>query len=37
MDVKLPPLGEGVDSGSVVAILVKEVDPIAKGQGIIEL
>jgi pyruvate dehydrogenase E2 component (dihydrolipoamide acetyltransferase) len=37
MDVKLPPLGEGVDSGSVVAILVKEGDPIAKGQGIIEL
>jgi pyruvate dehydrogenase E2 component (dihydrolipoamide acetyltransferase) len=37
MDVKLPPLGEGVDSGSVVAILVKEGDQIAKGQGIIEL
>src|SRR6202012_5031169 len=37
MDLKLPPLGEGVDSGSVVAILVKEGDTIAKGQGIIEL
>src|ERR1700744_3769724 len=37
MDLKLPPLGEGVDSGSVVAILVKEGDQIAKGQGIIEL
>jgi pyruvate dehydrogenase E2 component (dihydrolipoamide acetyltransferase) len=37
MDVKLPPLGEGVDSGSVVAVLVKEGDQIAKGQGIIEL
>ncbi|HEY3855244.1 MAG TPA: 2-oxo acid dehydrogenase subunit E2 [Verrucomicrobiae bacterium] len=37
MEVKLPPLGEGVDSGSVVAILVKEGDQIAKGQGIIEL
>jgi pyruvate dehydrogenase E2 component (dihydrolipoamide acetyltransferase) len=37
MDVKLPPLGEGVDSGSVVAILVKEGDQIAKGQGVIEL
>ncbi len=37
MDLKLPPLGEGVDSGSVVAILIKEGDQIAKGQGIIEL
>lgn len=37
MDLKLPPLGEGVDSGSVVGILVKEGDAIAKGQGIIEL
>src|SRR5208283_1927490 len=37
MDVRLPPLGEGVDSGSVVSILVKEGDQIAKGQGIIEL
>ena len=37
MDLKLPPLGEGVDSGSVVGILVKVGDQIAKGQGIIEL
>jgi pyruvate dehydrogenase E2 component (dihydrolipoamide acetyltransferase) len=37
MDLKLPPLGEGVDSGSVVSILVKEGDSIVKGQGIIEL
>jgi pyruvate dehydrogenase E2 component (dihydrolipoamide acetyltransferase) len=37
MDLKLPPLGEGIDSGSVVGILVKEGDQIAKGQGIIEL
>ncbi|HWD19537.1 MAG TPA: 2-oxo acid dehydrogenase subunit E2 [Verrucomicrobiae bacterium] len=37
MDLKLPPLGEGVDSGSVVSILVKEGDEITKGQGIIEL
>jgi pyruvate dehydrogenase E2 component (dihydrolipoamide acetyltransferase) len=37
MDLKLPPLGEGVDSGTVVAILVKEGDQIAKGQGTIEL
>jgi pyruvate dehydrogenase E2 component (dihydrolipoamide acetyltransferase) len=37
MDLKLPPLGEGADSGNVVGILVKEGDTIAKGQGIIEL
>ena len=37
MDLKLPPLGEGVDSGSVVGILVKEGDQITKGQGVIEL
>jgi pyruvate dehydrogenase E2 component (dihydrolipoamide acetyltransferase) len=37
MDLKLPPLGEGVDSGSVVNILVKEGDLVQKGQGIIEL
>ena len=37
MDVKLPPLGEGADSGTVVNILVKEGDQIAKGQHIIEL
>jgi pyruvate dehydrogenase E2 component (dihydrolipoamide acetyltransferase) len=37
MDLKLPPLGEGVDSGSVVGILVREGDQIAKGQGLIEL
>jgi pyruvate dehydrogenase E2 component (dihydrolipoamide acetyltransferase) len=37
MDLKLPTLGEGVDSGSVVSILVKEGSQIQKGQGIIEL
>jgi len=37
MDLKLPPLGEGADSGNVVSILVKEGDAIAKGQGLIEL
>ena len=30
MDLKLPPLGEGVDSGAVVTILVKEGDTITK-------
>jgi pyruvate dehydrogenase E2 component (dihydrolipoamide acetyltransferase) len=37
MDLKLPPLGEGVDSGTVVNILVKEGDSIQKAQAIIEL
>ena len=37
MDLKLPPLGEGVDSGTVVGILVKEGDQVNKGQDIIEL
>lgn len=37
MDIKLPKLGEGADSGSVVSILVKEGDRIKKGQTIIEL
>src|SRR4051794_32863795 len=37
MDVRLPNLGEGVDSGSVVNIFVKEGDVIAKGQTILEL
>src|SRR6185436_5645832 len=37
MDVKLPPLGEGADAGTVVNILVKEGDQVTKGQTIIEL
>jgi len=37
MDVKLPKLGEGADSGVVVNVFVKEGDSIAKGQAIIEL
>jgi len=37
MDIKLPPLGEGVDSGTVVSILVKTGDDIAKGQSVIEV
>jgi pyruvate dehydrogenase E2 component (dihydrolipoamide acetyltransferase) len=37
MDVKLPKLGEGADSGVVVNVFVKEGDQIAKGQAIIEL
>ncbi|HUA68437.1 MAG TPA: 2-oxo acid dehydrogenase subunit E2 [Candidatus Saccharimonadales bacterium] len=37
MDVKLPKLGEGADSGVVVNVFVKEGDVVAKGQAIIEL
>ena len=37
MDLKLPKLGEGADTGTVVNILVKEGDVIKVGQTIIEL
>src|SRR5436309_14102669 len=37
MDVNLPKLGEGADSGVVVSLLVKEGDRIKEGQTIIEL
>ena len=37
MDVKLPHLGEGADSGTVVTVFVKEGDTITKGQSLLEL
>ncbi len=37
MDVKLPKLGEGADSGVVVSILVKEGEPVQEGQTLLEL
>ncbi len=37
MDVKLPKLGEGAESGTVVSLLVKEGDQVAQGQTILEL
>ncbi len=37
MDVKLPHLGEGADSGIVVGLLVKEGETIQKEQTVIEL
>lgn len=37
MDVKLPQLAEGVESGTVVSILVSEGDRVAKDQPIMEL
>ena len=37
MDLKLPPLGEGADSGTVVNLFVKEGDDLAKDQPVLEL
>ena len=37
MDLKLPNLGEGADSGTVVNVFVKEGDAVAKDQAVIEL
>ncbi len=37
MDVKLPKLGEGAESGVVVSVAVKEGDQVNKGQTILEL
>src|SRR5882724_6278472 len=37
MDVKLPNLGEGADTGTVVNVFVKEGDKIEKDQPLIEL
>ena len=37
MDLKLPALGEGADSGTVVNLFVKEGDQITKDQPILEL
>lgn len=37
MDVRLPKLGESAEGGTVVSLLVKEGDTVAKGQTILEL
>jgi pyruvate dehydrogenase E2 component (dihydrolipoamide acetyltransferase) len=37
MDLKLPNLGEGADSGTVVSLFVKEGDKLAKDQPVLEL
>ena len=37
VEIKLPDLGEGVDSGDVLEVLVVEGDKIEKEQGIVEL
>lgn len=37
MDMTIPPLGENIDSGTVVTLLVKEGDSVAPGQPLIEV
>jgi len=37
MDIKLPKLGEGAESGVVVSILVKEGESVTEGQTLLEL
>lgn len=37
IEVKLPNLGDGVDAGDVLEVLVKEGDLVAKDQGILEI
>jgi len=37
MDVKLPKLGEGADSGVVVTLLVKDGDEVSDGQTLLEI
>lgn len=37
MDMRLPPLGEGADSGAVVNVFVKPGDTVAAGQPVLEL
>ena len=37
VEIKLPPLGDGVDSGDVLELLVAEGDQIEKDQGVVEM
>jgi len=37
VEIKLPSLGEGVDSGDVLELLVAEGDVIEKDQGLVEM
>ncbi|MDA1049511.1 MAG: 2-oxo acid dehydrogenase subunit E2 [Planctomycetota bacterium] len=37
IEIKLPELGDGIESGDVLEVLVREGDVIAKDQGIVEL
>ena len=37
IDVKLPDLGDGIESGDILEVLVQEGDQIAKDQGVVEI
>ena len=37
VEVKLPDLGDGIESGDVLSVLVKVGDTIRSGQGILEI
>ena len=37
MDFRLPSLGEGIDSATVTAVLVKPGDAVAAGQGVLSV
>jgi pyruvate dehydrogenase E2 component (dihydrolipoamide acetyltransferase) len=37
IEIKLPMLGENVDSGVVINVMVSEGDEVAEGQPVIEL
>ena len=37
IEVKLPNLGDGIDSGDILEVLVKEGETVAKDQGILEI
>lgn len=37
IEIKLPDLGDGIESGDILEVLVREGDAIAKDQGIVEL
>ena len=37
VEIKIPSLGEGVESGDVLEVMVAEGDAIEKGQPILEL
>lgn len=37
LEVKMPNLGEGIDAGDVITVLVKEGDQLAANQGIVEV
>ena len=37
MEFRLPPLGEGIDSATVIALLVKTGDAVTAGQNVLSV